>query len=142
MYNKLNEYLSDINVMYVKLHNLHWNVVGSDFKSVHEYLEVLYNSFAEVYDSVAEIMIMQGQRPYASIKQYLGTTSIKEIESKDYKVKEVLDIVGNDIKTLRDKAIEIRSLAVDNDNYLVINHIESDLGNYDKTLWFINSMKK
>ena len=37
----LNVYLANIGVEYVKLHHLHWNVVGSQFKAVHEYLETL-----------------------------------------------------------------------------------------------------
>lgn len=28
----LNRYLANVAVEYVKLHNLHWNVVGSSFK--------------------------------------------------------------------------------------------------------------
>ena len=36
-----NRYLANIGVMYVKLHNLHWNVVGPQFKAIHEYLETI-----------------------------------------------------------------------------------------------------
>ena len=35
----VNAYIANIGVGYIKLHNLHWNVVGSQFKAVHEYLE-------------------------------------------------------------------------------------------------------
>ena len=38
----VNAYIANIGVGYIKLHNLHWNVVGSQFKAVHEYLESLY----------------------------------------------------------------------------------------------------
>ena len=34
--NLSNAYLANIGVAYIKLHNLHWNVVGSQFKAVHE----------------------------------------------------------------------------------------------------------
>ena len=39
---QMNAYLANIGVSYIKLHNLHWNVVGSQFKAAHEYLETLY----------------------------------------------------------------------------------------------------
>ncbi len=39
LFEKLNKYLADTAVMYIKLHNLHWNVYGLQFKAVHEYLE-------------------------------------------------------------------------------------------------------
>ena len=51
---KLNKYLADVAVSYIKMHNLHWNIVGSQFKAVHEYLETIYDSYADVLDEVAE----------------------------------------------------------------------------------------
>ena len=39
----INKYLANLAVEYFKLHNLHWNVIGINFKSTHEYLEVLYD---------------------------------------------------------------------------------------------------
>ena len=35
----INKYLANLAVEYFKLHNLHWNVIGINFKSTHEYLE-------------------------------------------------------------------------------------------------------
>ena len=35
----LNAYIANIGVGYIKLHNLHWNVHGSQFKAVQEYQE-------------------------------------------------------------------------------------------------------
>jgi DNA-binding ferritin-like protein len=34
----LNVYLSDLAVLNVKLHNLHWNVVGPQFVQLHEFV--------------------------------------------------------------------------------------------------------
>ncbi len=33
--NELNIYLSNLHVLYTKLHNLHWNVVGVGFYEMH-----------------------------------------------------------------------------------------------------------
>lgn len=64
---KVNVYLADIGVLYIKLHNLHWNVVGSQFKAVHEYLESLYDSMAALLDEVAELLKMNGESPLSLI---------------------------------------------------------------------------
>ena len=40
---KLNTYLANLAVLNIKIHNLHWNIVGSQFVSVHEYLESEYD---------------------------------------------------------------------------------------------------
>ncbi|WP_287387784.1 ferritin-like domain-containing protein, partial [Lachnospira sp.] len=42
-----NKYLADIAVSDIKIHNLHWNVVGPQFKAVHEFLESIYDSYSE-----------------------------------------------------------------------------------------------
>ena len=36
---EFNQYLADLAVMTFKLHNLHWNVTGSQFVPVHEFTE-------------------------------------------------------------------------------------------------------
>ena len=51
----INKYLANLAVEYFKLHNLHWNVVGINFKSTHEYLEVLYDGITKTLDEVAEV---------------------------------------------------------------------------------------
>ena len=73
----LNTYLADLGVLYIKLHNLHWNVVGRDFKQVHEYLETLYDGVSDVLDEVAELLKMQGAQPLASLKDYLAAASLQ-----------------------------------------------------------------
>ena len=47
---EVNKQIANFGVGYVKFHNLHWNVVGGQFKPVHEYLESLYDSIADVLD--------------------------------------------------------------------------------------------
>ena len=80
---KVNKYLANINVNYVKLHNLHWNVLGLQFKPVHEYLESLYDSMHEVFDEVAELLKMNGEYPLASLKAFFRYLEYKEILDKN-----------------------------------------------------------
>ena len=139
---KVNGYLANVAVSYVKLHNLHWNVVGPQFKAVHEYLEALYDAYAEVLDSVAELLKMNDEMPLASMKDYLGVATIKEIDARDYTVSEVITIVLNDMETMKAQAEAIRAAAAEDDNYAVVNLLEDDLKNYDKNIWFLKSMLK
>ena len=139
---KSNKYLANINVNYVKLHNLHWNVLGLQFKPVHEYLESLYDSMHEAFDEVAELLKMNGEYPLASLKDFLAVSEIKELESKDYNVKESLEIALADIKVLKANALELRSLAADDDFYPLQVMMEDHLANYNKVVWFVESMLK
>lgn len=138
----LNKYLANVGVMYVKIHNLHWNVVGGDFKPVHEYLETLYDGFAEVLDSVAESLKMNGYYPAASLKEYLALATISELDSKDVKTADALKIALEDIKTLKADAEAIRKSADADDLYDVVSLMEGNLDDYNKTIWFISSMGK
>ena len=139
---KINGYLANVGVGYIKLHNLHWNVVGPEFKAVHEYLEGLYDGFAEVLDAVAELLKMNDEMPLASLKDYLAVASIKELEAKDYGVKEVLEIVLADLKEMKAEAEDIRKLADEEDAYDVVAMMEGDLEKYNKNIWFVKSMLK
>ena len=63
----LNKYLSNLAVLLIKLHNLHWNVVGQQFMSIHNFTESQYDTYFGYYDDVAEALKMQGQRPLVKI---------------------------------------------------------------------------
>ena len=139
---KSNKYLANINVNYVKLHNLHWNVLGLQFKPVHEYLEGLYDSMHEVFDEVAELLKMNGEYPLASLKDFLAVSEISELESKDYSVKESLQIALADVKLLKANALELRALASEEDFYPLQVMMEDHLANYNKVIWFVESMLK
>ena len=140
--NLSNNYIANIGVSYIKLHNLHWNVIGHQFKAVHEYLESLYDALADVLDEVAEILKMNGAMPLGSLRAYLEVASLKELENKDYSVQESLEIVLKDLELLKAQAEDIRKLADEEDHYGLVASMEDQLGNYRKNIWFIKAMLK
>ena len=139
---KVNGYIANIAVSYIKLHNLHWNVIGPDFKPVHEYLETLYDAMAEVLDESAELLKINGQVPLASMQDYLKVATVKELESKDYSTKEALAIVLADMQLLKAQASELRDLDNEQDQFDIANLAEDNLANYNKTIWFLSVMNK
>lgn len=138
----LNVYLANVGVLYVKLHNLHWNVVGKDFKPVHEYLETLYDGFADVFDAVAETLKMHDVQPLASLKDYLAVATIQEVDSVELHSSDVLTIVQADLTELKTEAEAIRKGADADDLYDVVGLMEDQLEQYNKTLWFLKAMLK
>ena len=137
-----NAYLANIGVFYVKLHNLHWNVIGAQFKAVHEYLEETYDYFADMLDDVAEYIKMENEYPLASLKDYLEHATIIELESEDCMIQNVLKIVLDDIVLLKNQALELRVLADKSDGFTLVNMMEEHIKRYDKTIWFLTSMLK
>jgi starvation-inducible DNA-binding protein len=46
--------LADTFALYLKTHNFHWNIEGSDFAQYHSFLDGLYNEVWGAVDSIAE----------------------------------------------------------------------------------------
>lgn len=139
---QLNNYLADLGVEYVKLHNLHWNVTGLSFKAVHEYLETLYDETTEYFDAVAEQLRMKGEFPLASLKDFLANASIKELESKEISVENALKVVLEDMELLKSEAQALYNLADEQGELGLTSELEEHIGHYTKQLWFIKSMLK
>ncbi len=133
--------LSDIAVLNVKLHNIHWNVVGPQFVSLHEYTETLYTGFFEDYDELAERIKMLGEFPLASMEDYLKKTSIRELPSKKMTVEEALQTVYEDLDTLRSQYAALREAADTDGDFITVALAESEVGELDKELWFLRSIR-
>ena len=140
--NKLNKYLSNLAVWNVKLHNLHWNVVGHAFVQIHEFSEKLYDEVFEQFDAVAEIQKMQNRQPLVKMSEYLQNASIQELDSKEFSAIEVLKIIEADMKEMSSLAREIRDEAEKEDNFQVANMFEDYISSFSKNLWFISAMLK
>ena len=115
---QVNQYLADLSVWNVKLHNLHFNVTGPQFKSIHEYLESIYDEAFEYFDAVGEL----GQ--------------------EDIPQHKVIEILLHDFKYMKDQAAAIREAAGEEDNFLLSNMMEDHIEYYVKQIWFIESMLK
>ncbi len=142
MSKKLDVYLANLTVNYIKLHNLHWNVIGRSFKQTHEYLEEMYDATTESLDVVAEYQKMVGEYPKASLKDYLEIATIKELESKDYSNDEAFKIALDDQKLMRKLATEIRNEADEKGEFSLVALMEDEVGAQTKHIWFIESTLK
>lgn len=140
LYESINKYLADTGVMYIKLHNLHWNVQGLQFKAVHEYLEGLYDDFTEKMDEIAELLRMHGEYPAASLADFQKLSTIEELPSEAVDVKKALSITLEELKAFDKEAKAIRSAAEEEDAFDVVMMMEEHCAGYQKTIWFLNSM--
>lgn len=95
---KLNTLLADFHIIYGHLHALHWNVEGKEFFTVHEKLQEMYEALAEHIDDVAERILMLGNRPPTTFKEYLELTSLDELSSRKYEAAEVAKLVLADLE--------------------------------------------
>ncbi len=136
----LDIYLSNLAVGNFYLHNLHWNVKGLAFKQVHEYLEDLYDGAFEKFDAVAELQKMQGVMPKSTLKDYEALNTLQNLEAKDYTTKEAIELALKYVETMRKLAVEIREEADEKDNFTLVAMMEDHVADYDKEIWFMQSM--
>lgn len=140
---KMNELVADLAVLNVKLHNVHWNVIGPQFVRIHEFTEAIYTETFTQFDAVAEAVKMRGVQPFANLKDYLANTKIEELASdRSYQVNEALEIVLKDIQFLKVKSVGVRSEAEAQGDFEVVALMEGHITGYNKHIWFIQSMLK
>lgn len=137
----LDAYLANLNVLYIKLHNLHWNIEGPSFFQLHAKFEEFYDGVADDLDAVAERILTLGSRPSASIKDYLKLASIKELESKGIGAEAAIDIIKDDFLFMLQEARRILSLAEEAKDQGTVDLMAGFIGNYEKSLWMINAYK-
>lgn len=135
-------YLANLAVLFVKLHNVHWNVVGSQFLRIHTFTEELYDQIFEDYDSVAELLKAKGVTPLSTMKEYLSRATIDEVVAKDFSAAESLQLVEADLASMRSLATEIRNSADEAGDFETVAMFEDHVAFYSKNLWFIKAMKK
>ena len=74
----LNDLLADLHVSYYKLRHFHWLVKGSQFYTLHERFEAMYDDWANHIDEVAERLIAIGHEPLKTLSANIERASIGE----------------------------------------------------------------
>lgn len=86
-------------VLYVKLHNYHWNVRGPEFFILHDKFKMFYTE-AEVHiDKLAERLLALGGKPEATMRRYLEISSVKEATGTET-VEQMIDISISDLEVI------------------------------------------
>ncbi|NJP11849.1 MAG: DNA starvation/stationary phase protection protein [Leptolyngbyaceae cyanobacterium RU_5_1] len=74
----LNRDLADAYLLLIKTKKYHWDVVGPQFRTLHELWEEQYEALTESIDSLAERIRALGGYPIGTAEGFLRMASIKE----------------------------------------------------------------
>src|SRR5688572_30862204 len=74
----LSELLADQYVLSMKARKYHWNVVGPQFKTLHDLFEAHYSSLDEMVDQVAERIRALGNNAPGTMTEFLKLTALAE----------------------------------------------------------------
>jgi starvation-inducible DNA-binding protein len=76
--NLLNRDLADSYLLLVKTKKYHWDVVGPQFRTLHQMWEEHYEKLTENIDAIAERIRTLGGYPLGTMEGFLKMTSLKE----------------------------------------------------------------
>ena len=138
----LNCLLSDLNVFYRKVQNYHWNIIGKDFFVIHAKLEEYYNEINEQIDEVAEHILILGNEPLGTMKDYLANTCIEEAKNEKINDCDVFTNIIKDLEKLLKKVTEIKEEADNQRQYATSSLMDEYISNYSKKLWMLKQMKE
>lgn len=74
----LNHDLADSSLVQIKTKKYHWDVIGPQFRTLHEIFEEQYTALAENIDSIAERIRALGGYPVGTAKEFIDYASVKE----------------------------------------------------------------
>lgn len=74
----LSRLLADEHVLYIRLRNYHWNLVGMSFGPLHALFQQQYEALADDIDEVAERMRMLGPTVPGTMTEFLQLATLAE----------------------------------------------------------------
>ena len=139
LHDGINVYLANHQLLYVKLHNLHWYVRGANFFALHAKFEELYDEVAETIDEVAERLLMIGGTPIASLQGALKVATLKELEDKTIGCLDSVQVVLKDVEHLIASCKEVVTLAEKEGDQVTVDMFLEHLAAYQKLAWLLKS---
>lgn len=135
----LSKLLADEYVLYAKLRNYHWNVIGVHFNDLHKFFETQYVSIEEIVDQVAERIRALSEHAPATLGEFLDLTQLKEPGPKTESPTAMLADLFHDYKLIA-KSIKDVIPKIEPEDPITANFL-AELGyKHQKTAWMLESL--
>jgi starvation-inducible DNA-binding protein len=141
MVEKLNVYLSNVQIMYMNVRGYHWNIVGKQFFALHEKFEEQYDTLNEMADEIAERILMLDGTPLHSFTEYLKISSIKERSNVNTAEATIQSLLSDTAKLLEMER-DILTIASDNEDDGTASMVSEYIGAQEKMIWMFNAFLK
>lgn len=136
---KLNLYLANQMIDYVKKHNLHWNLKGNAFFTLHAKLEELYDETSDILDEVAERILALGGNPVSNMKEALSIATIKELENGPKSTEQTIKALISDTDYWIKDSKEIVELAEKEGDGVTADIFNGFTKGYQKLAWMLKA---
>lgn len=135
----LRQLQADSLVLFVKTHNFHWNVRGSDFYQVHSATEEIYEKFASMFDDLAERIVQLGEKPIVTLQEALQHSKIKEESKTNFYSKEIFSAIIKDYEYLLENFVALSNLADESKDKTTVAYADEQVAKLQKSLWMLRA---
>jgi starvation-inducible DNA-binding protein len=135
---KLKNFLADTYAIYLKTQNFHWNLVGSNFYSLHILFEKQYKDMADAVDEIAERIRSLGFLVPGSFAEFKKLSIFKEAE-KILKQDQMIKILTKDHELIAKLGKPILRFAQDEYDDITSDMIIKRITFHEKTAWMLRS---
>ncbi|CAM4386455.1 DNA starvation/stationary phase protection protein [Paenibacillus alkaliterrae] len=134
----LNLQIANWSVLYIKLHNYHWYVKGSQFFTLHAKFQEFYEEAALHVDEIAERLLALKGKPIATMKEYLSASSIKDASGKEDAV-QMVDQLIEDFTTIIGELKEGMEAAQEAGDETTADMLLAIHTTLEKHVWMLNA---
>lgn len=139
LYEGMNVFIADQLVLSMKIHNVHWNIKGDNFFTLHPLMDQYYEEHLERIDEVAERLLAIGGQPIGSLKDSLALATIKERDDKKLDGTTLVNTLIVDFSQARQHANRLIEIADEVKDYGTADYFTAVIQVYDKELWMLNA---
>lgn len=137
----LSKILADSYVLLLKTQNIHWNLEGSQFRSIHIMTDEHYNDLFEAIDCIAERIRMVGGKAPATFAEFAKLASFDEKVDMDDQ-NEMLATLLSSHEAIRGDIISGIKQLEGSDDFGSIDILNSRLTFHDKAVWMLKATLK
>lgn len=138
----MKRYLATNFSFYMKIHQFHWNVEGSNFPQYHKFLQKMYEEIFETHDKIAEEIRALSAYVPSSLKDYKELTMIDDQTELKVDALQMMNILLADNGTVME-AIKITYKAAEFNNEIGLsNFLQDRMNAHKKHAWMLRSITK
>lgn len=134
----LNRQIANWSVLYIKLHNYHWYVKGTQFFTLHAKFQELYEEAALHVDEIAERLLAIKGEPLARMVDYLKVSSVKEATGSE-DAREMVNSIIADFTTITSELKEAMSVAQEQDDETTSDTLLAIHTALEKHIWMLSA---
>jgi starvation-inducible DNA-binding protein len=126
---------------YLKAHNFHWNVEGSNFPQFHSFFEGIYTDAWGAVDGIAEHIRTLGAYAPGSLSRYSDLSLVKD----EVNIPPALSMVSkliDDNQIIIDQLTKTQALAESNKKMGLANYLQDRIDAHEKNGWMLRATLK